>query len=164
VLGLDLRAAFEQLHAQVANGAYAGRAIAPAAARLGGGVEEGLALGRLGRRHQHQRCHANQAYRLQIGQRVIADRRIEQLGNRHIAVDHHAEGVAVGRARHIFGSDIATGPDLVLDDDRLAQRFFQRLGQRAGGQVRRRPGWKADDQMQGFARPVVRCQRAGAGP
>ena len=155
VLGPERGAALEQLHAQVAHGAHAGRAVAPAAAGLGSGLQEGPALGRAGRRHQHQGRHADQADGLQVLDGVVAHGGVEQAGNRQVAVDHHAEGMAIARTGHLLACNVAACAHLVLDDDGLAQALFQRLGQCARREVRGRSCGKADDQVQRLAGPVV---------
>ena len=162
MFGPQRGAALEQFHTQMAHGAHAGRAIAPLAAGSGTGREEGLAFRGVGRRRQHQRRHADQADGLQVLHRVVAHSGVQQLGNGHIAVDHHAERVAVRGLGHGFGGDVAARAHLVFHNDGLAQGFFQRLGQRAGGQIGGGARREAHDQVQGLAGPLLGLDRTHA--
>jgi len=68
-------------------------------------------------------------------QRVVADFWVEQFGCGQVAVDHQAQGVAVGGFGHQVGGDVAAGANLVFDDHWLAQQLRQGLGQGARCQV-----------------------------
>ena len=77
------------------------------------------------RRSQYQRRGAHQRQRRKILQRVVRHRWVDQLGDRHVAVDHQPNGVVVPGLGHGIGADVATRTHLVFDDDRLSQGFGQ---------------------------------------
>ena len=64
---------------------------------------------------------ADEADRRQVLARIEGERRIEQLGDGEVDVDHHAHRVIVARLGHDVGGDIAAGAGLVVDHDGLAQ-------------------------------------------
>ena len=98
-------------------------------------------------------------HRGEVGLRVIGQGFEDALvgGEKRGWRDHQL--VAVGRrARHLGRADLAGSPGLVLDDDGLAQGFFQRFGQRPGRQIRGGARREAHDQVQGLVGPVVGSQ------
>ena len=105
------------------------------------------------RRSQYQRRGAHQRQRRKILQRVVRHRWVDQLGDRHVAVDHQPNGVVVPGLGHGIGADVATRTHLVFDDHWLSQRFGQGLREGARRQVRRRAGWEAHDDLQRFRGP-----------
>ena len=146
----------EQFHADMGHRAHAGRAIAPAVAAGTGRRQKLLRCGTrcLGRGRECKGRRADEADGSQVFQRVVSHLGIEDARNRHVAVDHHADGVAVGGAGHRLGSNVAPGAHLVLHHHRLAQGLGQRFGQGSRDQVGRGAPRKADDDLQGFAGPA----------
>ena len=156
---------FEQFHSQVANRAYARRAVVPAVTTRAGRGQELLGAGarRAGRCAQHKRRDADQADWREFCQRVIGQLRVEQLGNRHIAVDHQADGVVIGGLGNKVGRNIASRPHLVLDQYRLPKCFGQWFGEGPGRQVGRCASRETHHQAQRLAGPSWRCLCAGLG-
>ena len=166
---VDVGFGLQQLHTNVAHGAHAGGAITPLVTAITGCNEEVLrrGTGRTHGRSQHQRRHTNQADRGQVLDRVVRHLGVQQLGNRHVAIDHQADGVVVGSLGHEVRGDVAPRAHLVLDDDRLAQHLGQRLGQRARRQVGRRACGEAHHDLERLVGPVRQhvglCRVFGSG-
>ena len=162
---VDVAACLEQLGADVAHRAHAGRAIAPLVAPVACGHEEvpRSAVGSHARLvdggREDQRRRADQAQRCQVLDRVIWNGRVQQLGNRHVAVDHQPDGVVVTGLGHCVGANVAACTHLVVHDHGLAQGLGQGLRERARRQVRRRTGRKAHNDLQRLGGPGQRCGR-----
>ncbi len=152
---VDLGLAFEQLQADVAHGADARRAVAPFVRGNAGRRQKLLRIGagRADRGRQHQGRDADQADGSQILERIVGELRVEQLGNRHVAIDHQTDGMVIGGLGHVVGRDIAASAHLVFHNDGLAERLGQWLRQGTRGQVGRRARWKTDDDAHGLGWP-----------
>ena len=153
----------EQFHAQVRHRADAGGTVIPAVTGAAGFGQEigGGGPGGTSGCGQHQRRHRQQGHRLQVLERIVGCGRVQDPGNREVAIDHQADGVIVGGAGHLVGGDVTAGTRPVFHHHRLAQRLRQRLGDGTGHEVWRRTGGKAHQNLQRLARPGDRLLRPG---
>ena len=111
-------------------------------------VRRGLGLHRRIDEEEH-RSGADQTDRREVADRIVMhallDRRND--GVRHVG---EQQGIAVRRG---FGGDLdaeaAAGAGTVVDDDRLAERFRQRLAEQAGKHIRAAAGRVGHDEGDG---------------
>ena len=120
-------ARFQQLGTEMANRAHTGGAVAPGVTRFLCRCKESFGIGIFGnpglfdRSGQHQRRNANQSQRSQVFEGVIRRGRVEDFGNRHIAIDHQTNRMVVVGPGHFGGANITASPHFVFHNDWLAQ-------------------------------------------
>jgi hypothetical protein len=93
---------------------------------------------RLRQRHAHHvGLGDQQRHRREIADRVVAQRRIEELvGGKPWPDDEDGVAVGIGTGHHV-GGDVAAGAGLVLDHHRLAPHLLQAVADQPRGDVSR---------------------------
>ena len=107
------------------------------------------------RDRQHIGLDRRQRDRCQIPKRIVGHGLVEHRVVDQRPGDRDTHGIAVGRGLgHRIGTDVAARPGLVVDDDRLAQRASQAIGDQSGQHVGRAARREGHDQFHCPARPI----------
>jgi hypothetical protein len=148
-------------HHQVAGRAGTDRAVIQLA-RIGARMRDQLGKASRGQRRvhrQHEGLPRQQRHRAQLAHGIVAQRRVQQLGDGAGATDGDAQRVSVGGAGHRLGADHAAAARAVLHYHRLAQHRLEMRRQRAGDDVGRGATGKADHDPHRAVRPGGLRQR-----
>jgi hypothetical protein len=126
---------------------------------LGIGDEFGNCFGRHGWIHHHHRGNAkNAGNRLDVALKVEVQRVVKRRVDR-VGLGDPQQRVAVGGCVHDrVGGHIGACSSAVFDDELLPELLRQSLRYEPCADVRRRAGWKTDDDMNGTYR-IIQCMR-----
>jgi len=164
VYEVDPRLPLEHFHRQMHRRAVARRAVIELAG-IGFCVGEEFwdGVGRQRRMQQEQHLlRGDQRNRREVLDRIVGRRGVERADRGERQIHRKQQRVAVGRrTRHVFGADVGRAADPVLDQNRLAERLAQRLGDEPRLHVVGAARREGHDQMDRLGRVCLRRRRRG---